>query len=91
MTIRKQPNGKWLCECYPNGRDGKRVRKAVARTKDAADLWLLSVQCEPLRILSMVYKPGEPMLSEYVTVEPTQAEALAGVKTYLLEAVWTQA
>ncbi|MFW4302689.1 hypothetical protein ACKLKK_02805, partial [Salmonella enterica subsp. enterica serovar Dublin] len=25
MTIRKQPNGKWLCECYPNGRDGKRV------------------------------------------------------------------
>ena len=71
--------------------DGTRVRKAVARTKDAADLWLLSVQCEPLRILSMVYKPGEPMLSEYVTVEPTQAEALAGVKTYLLEAGWTQA
>ncbi|MCV5137962.1 integrase, partial [Escherichia coli] len=27
MTIRKQPNGKWLCECYPNGRNGKRVRK----------------------------------------------------------------
>ncbi|WP_254866116.1 hypothetical protein, partial [Salmonella enterica] len=27
MSIRKQPNGKWLCECYPNGRDGKRVRK----------------------------------------------------------------
>ncbi|WP_234923063.1 hypothetical protein, partial [Salmonella enterica] len=26
MSIRKQPNGKWLCECYPNGRDGKRVR-----------------------------------------------------------------
>ncbi|MFW4302721.1 hypothetical protein ACKLKK_02965, partial [Salmonella enterica subsp. enterica serovar Dublin] len=25
MSIRKQPNGKWLCECYPNGRDGKRV------------------------------------------------------------------
>ncbi len=24
MTIRKQPNGKWLCECYPSGRDGKR-------------------------------------------------------------------
>ncbi|WP_254891886.1 hypothetical protein, partial [Salmonella enterica] len=22
MSIRKQPNGKWLCECYPNGRDG---------------------------------------------------------------------
>jgi hypothetical protein len=30
MTIRKQPNGKWLCECYPNGRDGKRVRKQFA-------------------------------------------------------------
>ncbi len=27
MTIRKQPNGKWLCECCPNGRDGKHVRK----------------------------------------------------------------
>ena len=71
--------------------DGTRVRKAVARTKDAADLWLLSVQCEPLRILSMAYRPGEPMLSEYVTVEPTQAEALAGVKAYLLEAGWTRA
>lgn len=35
MTIRKQPNGKWLCECYPNGRDGKRVRKQFATKGEA--------------------------------------------------------
>lgn len=35
MTIRKQPNGKWLCECYPNGRNGKRVRKQFATKGEA--------------------------------------------------------
>lgn len=35
MTIRKQPNGEWLCECYPNGRDGKRVRKQFATKGEA--------------------------------------------------------
>lgn len=35
MTIRKQPNGKWLCECYPSGRDGKRVRKQFATKGEA--------------------------------------------------------
>lgn len=35
MTIRKQPNGKWLCECYPNGRDGKRVRKQFTTKGEA--------------------------------------------------------
>ncbi len=35
MSIRKQPNGKWLCECYPNGRDGKRVRKQFATKGEA--------------------------------------------------------
>lgn len=35
MTIRKQANGKWLCECYPNGRDGKRVRKQFATKGEA--------------------------------------------------------
>lgn len=35
MTVRKQPNGKWLCECYPNGRNGKRVRKQFATKGEA--------------------------------------------------------
>lgn len=30
MAIRKQASGKWLCECYPHGREGKRVRKQFA-------------------------------------------------------------
>lgn len=36
MTIRKQPDGKWLCECYPAGRKGKRVRKLFATKGEAA-------------------------------------------------------
>lgn len=35
MTIRKQLNGKWLCECYPNGRNGKRVRKQFTTKGEA--------------------------------------------------------
>ncbi|PIJ41742.1 site-specific integrase [Tatumella sp. OPLPL6] len=35
MTVRKQPNGKWLCECYPNGREGKRVRKQFVTKGEA--------------------------------------------------------
>ncbi|WP_213993894.1 tyrosine-type recombinase/integrase [Sodalis sp. dw_96] len=30
MTIRKLSTGKWICECYPNGRTGKRIRKQFA-------------------------------------------------------------
>lgn len=36
MTIRKQPDGQWLCECYPSGRKGKRVRKLFATKGEAA-------------------------------------------------------
>ncbi|AOR65091.1 tyrosine-type recombinase/integrase [Pectobacterium wasabiae] len=35
MTIRKLPTGKWLCECYPNGREGKRVRKQFSTKGEA--------------------------------------------------------
>lgn len=35
MTIRKLATGKWLCECYPNGRTGKRVRKQFATKGEA--------------------------------------------------------
>ncbi|MEG0971036.1 MAG: site-specific integrase, partial [Acidaminococcaceae bacterium] len=27
MTVSKQKNGKWLCELYPNGREGRRIRR----------------------------------------------------------------
>lgn len=40
MAVRKLTTGKWLCECYPAGRSGRRVRKQFA-TK--GKLWLLSV------------------------------------------------
>ncbi|MEG7416158.1 site-specific integrase [Serratia marcescens] len=35
MTIRKLASGKWLCECYPNGRTGRRVRKQFATKGEA--------------------------------------------------------
>lgn len=36
MSIRKLNDGKWLCECYPSGRKGKRVRKQFATKGEAA-------------------------------------------------------
>ncbi len=27
MTVRKNPAGGWICELYPNGAKGKRIRK----------------------------------------------------------------
>ncbi|HEQ1858104.1 TPA: tyrosine-type recombinase/integrase [Providencia alcalifaciens] len=35
MTVKKQPDGRWLAQCFPNGRDGKRVRK-IFTTKGEA-------------------------------------------------------
>ncbi|MCP2230173.1 site-specific integrase [Erwinia aphidicola] len=35
MTVRKLPSGKWICECYPGGRDGKRLRKQFATKGEA--------------------------------------------------------
>ncbi|WP_313375124.1 tyrosine-type recombinase/integrase [Pantoea sp. CTOTU50773] len=35
MTIRKLESGKWLCECYPAGRTGKRVRRQFATKGEA--------------------------------------------------------
>lgn len=35
MTVRKLSTGKWICECYPNGREGKRVRKQFATKGEA--------------------------------------------------------
>ncbi|GKW43262.1 recombinase [Pectobacterium carotovorum subsp. carotovorum] len=36
MSVRKLSNGKWLCECYPNGRDSRRIRKTF-NTKGEAE------------------------------------------------------
>ncbi|ELI8163169.1 TPA: tyrosine-type recombinase/integrase [Yersinia enterocolitica] len=35
MSVRKLPTGKWLCECYPRGREGKRVRKQFTTKGEA--------------------------------------------------------
>ncbi|QCR38028.1 tyrosine-type recombinase/integrase [Nissabacter sp. SGAir0207] len=35
MTIRRNAEGGWVCEIYPNGRDGKRIRKKFATKGEA--------------------------------------------------------
>lgn len=35
MAVRKLTTGKWLCECYPAGRNGRRVRKQFATKGEA--------------------------------------------------------
>ncbi|PHM73804.1 phage integrase [Xenorhabdus kozodoii] len=35
MAIKKQSNGKWLVELYPNGRNGRRIRKQFATKGEA--------------------------------------------------------
>lgn len=35
MAVRRSTSGKWICECYPNGRNGPRVRKQFATRGEA--------------------------------------------------------
>lgn len=35
MSVRKLSTGKWLCECYPNGREGKRCRRQFGSKGEA--------------------------------------------------------
>ncbi|PVZ87933.1 integrase [Serratia sp. S1B] len=35
MTVSKLPSGKWLCQCFPYGRDGQRIRKQFATRGEA--------------------------------------------------------
>lgn len=35
MSVRKLDSGKWLCECYPSGRSGRRVRKQFSTKGEA--------------------------------------------------------
>lgn len=44
MAVRKLPQGGWLCEIYPNGAGGKRVRKKFATKGEALAFEQYSVQ-----------------------------------------------
>lgn len=35
MAVSKLPNGKWLCQCFPDGRNGKRIRKTFVTKGEA--------------------------------------------------------
>lgn len=35
MAVRKLTTGKWICECYPAGRSGRRIRKQFATKGEA--------------------------------------------------------
>jgi len=35
VAVRKQTDRSWVCECYPQGRSGKRVRKKFATKGEA--------------------------------------------------------
>lgn len=35
MSINKQSSGKWLVQCFPNGRNGRRIRKQFATKGEA--------------------------------------------------------
>ncbi len=35
MSVRKSNTGKWVCECYPTGRSGRRVRRQFATKGEA--------------------------------------------------------
>ncbi|CAI1770813.1 Tyrosine recombinase XerD [Serratia proteamaculans] len=44
MTIRKNPTGGWVCELYPNGAKGKRIRKKFATKGEALAFEQYTVQ-----------------------------------------------
>ncbi|EPG3283223.1 site-specific integrase, partial [Klebsiella pneumoniae] len=35
MAVSKLPNGKWQAQVFPNGRDGKRIRRQFATKGEA--------------------------------------------------------
>ena len=35
MAVSKLPNGKWLCQCFPDGRNGVRIRTRFATKGEA--------------------------------------------------------
>ena len=67
MTVRKLPSGKWLCECYPSGRTGKRVRKQFA-TKGEANAYELFIMGETEDKPWLGEKPDSRRLSEVIAL-----------------------
>lgn len=62
MTIRKHNSGQWLCECYPYGRSGKRIRKLFATKGEA----LSFERRQMTRAQGVVVDSNSPLLSELV-------------------------
>lgn len=48
MTVRKNPAGGWICELYPNGAKGKRIRKKFATKGEALafEQYIVQNPCE---------------------------------------------
>ncbi len=70
MTIRNLKDGSkkpWLCECYPNGRTDKRIRKKFA-TKGEATTYELHLMKEVDDKPWMGSKPDSRRLSDIVTL-----------------------
>ncbi len=42
MAVRKLTTGKWICECYPAGRSGRRVRKQFATKGEPRKSWAIT-------------------------------------------------
>ncbi|EPT2927108.1 phage integrase, partial [Vibrio vulnificus] len=70
MSIRNLKDGSkkpWLCECYPNGRSGKRVRKKFA-TKGEATTYELHLMKEVDDKPWMGSRPDSRRLSDIVAL-----------------------
>ncbi|MGO3397321.1 MAG: phage integrase [Serratia proteamaculans] len=62
MTIRKHNSGQWLCECYPYGRSGKRIRNLFATKGEA----LSFERRQMTKAQGIVVDSNSPLLSELV-------------------------
>lgn len=67
MSVRKLPSGKWLCECYPNGREGKRVRKQFSTKGEAIAFEVFSMEQAKSRPW-LADKDDKRKLSELITL-----------------------
>lgn len=65
MAVRKQASGKWLCECYPHGRESKRVRKQFATKGEAVASAWSSRKTSPRFVMS-----GDKNVNAHPTVTP---------------------
>ncbi|MGT3336476.1 phage integrase [Yersinia enterocolitica] len=63
MSVRKLTTGKWLCECYPSGRDKRRIRKSFP-TKGEAVAYEQFIMNESVNKPWMGDKPDTRCLKE---------------------------